>query len=119
MEKKLFEEMLNSMGIAYTHTASRASSQLRPSQGHYNISGSWIEDDFILNAEPDGVEIKSFPKTPVVCEYCDLLVDKTPVIQVQCKNNKFDKTEWKIKCKGCKKDIEYKDFNAGLKPEDK
>jgi hypothetical protein len=118
MEKKLFEELLNSMGIAYTHTASRAASQLRPSQGHYNITGSWIEDDFILNAEPDGIEIKSFPKTPVVCEYCDLLVDKTPVIHAQCKFGRYQ-TEWKIKCKDCKKDIESTDYRAAQKAQDK
>lgn len=118
MDKKQFEDLLNSMGISYTHTASRATSNSRESLGRYSTTGDWIEEEIVLNAEPDGIKIKALPNEPCVCDHCGLVVDKAPVINVTCKVNRW-KTDWRVKCQDCKKILEYKDFQQSLKSGDK
>ena len=119
MEQKRLEQLLSSMGISYTHTATKPTAQLHPSQGRYSTTGDWIETEFNPQVEMTGVKVTDIPSDPGVCEYCDLVVDKPPVIHLQCKVNRFKTTDWKIKCQNCKKVIEYKDFKQSLDSSDK
>lgn len=119
MEKKRFEELLDTMGIVYTHTASRATQQSRQSLGRYTMTGDWIEEETILNSEPDGVKIEEIACSPSVCDYCDLIVDKPAVLNIQYKINRFKSTDWKVKCKTCRKELDFMDFKQSIKSDDK
>ncbi len=119
MEQKQFEQLLDAMGITYTHTSTRPTSQLHQSQGRYTMTGDWVETEYIPSVENDGVKIEAIPNESNVCDHCGLVVDKQPVIHVQCKVNRFKSTDWKIKCRDCKKEIDYIDFKASIKSVDK
>lgn len=119
MEQKQLELLLDTMGISYTHTATKPTAQSHPSRGRYTMTGDWIEEEFTPNVEPVGVKIKAIPEETTVCEHCKLVVDKAPVIQIKCKSNRFMTPDWKIKCVDCKKPIEYADYRATIKPVDK
>lgn len=119
MEQKQFEKLLDTMGISYTHTASKPTQQLHPSRGRYTMTGDWIEEEFMPQVEPVGVKVKEIPTESGVCEHCNLVVDKLPVIQIKCKSNRFMTPDWKIKCVTCKKEIDYIDFKQSIKSVDK
>ena len=119
MEKKKFEKMLEAMGVEYTYTGNRATEQSRQSFGRYNITGDWIEEEVVLNVEPDSVLITQMPDNTGICEHCNLVVDNLPVIHIQCKLNRFKTTDWKIKCTTCRKEIDFRDFKQSIKPVDK
>ncbi len=119
MEQKQFEQLLDIMGISYTHTASKPTSQLHQSRGRYSSTGDWIEEEYIPNKMDTGVKIEAIPKETGVCEHCNLVVDELPVIHIQCKVNRFKSTDWKIKCKTCKKEIDFRDFKQSVKSVDK
>jgi hypothetical protein len=119
MEQKQLEQMLDKMGITYTHTATKPTAQVHPSQGRYTMTGDWVETEFTPQVTDVGVKIDSIPEQPGVCEHCNLVVDKHPVIQIKCKSNRFMTPDWKIKCVTCKKSIEYTDYRASQKPADK
>ena len=119
MDQKQLERLLDSMGISYTHTATKPISQLHPSKGRYTMTGDWIETEYSPKVEQVGVKIDSIPEECKICEHCNLVVDKPPVIHLQCKVNRFKSTDWKVKCRDCKKEIDYVDFKASIKSIDK
>lgn len=119
MDKKQFEQLLDSMGISYTHTANRATQQLHQSRGRYTMTADWIEEEFVPNSEPDGVLIEKIKQEPQVCDYCDVIVDNAPYLNIQYKINRYKSTDWKIRCRTCKKEIDFRDFKASLKSDDK
>lgn len=119
MEQKLFEQLLDAMGIAYTHTSTRPTQQLHQSLGRYSTTGEWIEEQYIPMTKPDGIKVTTIPDESGICDHCSLVVDKLPVIHIQCKVNRFKSTDWKIKCKDCKKEIDFRDFKQSVKSVDK
>lgn len=119
MEQKQFEKILDGMGITYTHTATKPTSQHHESRGRYTSTGDWVETEYIPKVLDVGVKIDVIPEEASVCEHCNLVVDKPPVIQIKCKSNRFMTPDWKIKCVTCKKQIEYTDYRASIKPADK
>lgn len=119
MEQKRLERLLDTMGISYTHTATKPTQQLHPSKGRYTMTGDWVETEYTPQVEDVGVKINQMPKETSVCEYCNLVVDNRPVIHLQCKVNRFKSTDWKIKCKDCKKEIDFRDFKQSIKSVDK
>jgi hypothetical protein len=119
MDQKQLERLLDSMGISYTHTATKPTQQLHPSRGRYTMTGDWIEEEYSPQVEPVGVRVDAIPDESKICDHCGYVVDKQPVIHIQCKVNRFKSTDWKIKCKDCKKEIEFKDFKQSLKSVDK
>lgn len=119
MEKQKLEQCLTAMGVKYTHGVKTGSPKSVETKGHYNMNAGWIEDEVIFNTEPDGIVITEMPQETQVCEYCDSLVDKAPIIHLQCKTNRFRTVDWKVKCRDCKKEIEYKDFKSLNKSADK
>lgn len=116
MDKKQFEELLDSMGIAYTHTANRATQQSRESLGRYNSTGDWVATDTILHVEPDGIEIENLQKQTQACDHCGLLVDQTP--RFNC-NYVIRKNHWNTRCSLCKKSIDFPTFMGRNKGSDK
>ena len=119
MEQKQLERLLDTMGISYTHTATKPTAQSHPSKGRYTMTGDWIEEEFTPNIEATGVKITTIPDQPGVCVHCNLVVDNPPIIQIKCKSNRFMTPDWKIKCVTCKKPIEYTDYRATQKAQDK
>jgi hypothetical protein len=119
MEQKQLEQLLDTMGISYTHTATKPTAQLHPSQGRYTMTGDWIETEFTPNIKATGLKITTIPNKPGVCEYCSLVVENKPVIHAQCKFGRYQTVDWKIKCRDCKKPIEYTDYRAAQKAQDK
>ena len=119
MEQKQLEQILTTMGISYSHTSTRPTAQIHASTGRYNTSGDWVETEFTPSIEDTGILIKKIPDQSQVCIHCDLVVDKHPVIQIKCKSNRWLTPDWKIKCVDCKKPIEYKDYRAAERSQDK
>lgn len=119
MEQKQLEQMLDTMGITYVHTATKPNGQQHLSRGRYNTTGDWIETEFTPQVTDAGIEITKIPNQTTVCEHCDLVVDKIPVIQIKCKSNRYMTPDWKIKCVDCKKQIEYTDYRSAQKHRDK
>jgi hypothetical protein len=110
MEKKKLEQLLDSMGIAYTHTASRASSQCHQSLGHYNIGGAWIEDEMQLNLEPDGVLIRDLRQQTQICEYCNVIVDGGSEAICKISFRAGVSRGWEGRCKTCDKTMDFNTF---------
>lgn len=119
MDQKQLERLLDSMGISYTHTACKPTQQLPESRGRYTMTGDWVEEETIFHTLPSGVKVLDIASSPEICEYCDILVDKQPIIHLQCKVNRFKSTDWKVKCQECRKEIDFIDFKATIKSDDK
>lgn len=112
MKKEQFEQLLTDMGVVYKYSGNRSASQIQPNTGHINMSGVWIEEDFELKLEPDGVEIKKMCEQ-YACEYCLETVKEMPVIYFQAKANRWYTDDWRIKCQLCKKRFDFATFKAG------
>jgi len=119
MEAKQFEQLLDTMGISYTHTATKPTAQLHPSRGRYSTTGDWVEIETEFNTEPTGVKITDLPKKTIVCEYCSLVVDKAPLIWIQCKPGQYKMKNWKVKCADCKCILDFATFKPTNNSQDK
>lgn len=119
MEKNKLQEYLDIMGISYTHTATRATAQSQESRGHYNITGDFIEDEVVLNVEPDGIVIESIPPQTKVCEHCNLVVDNPPMVLCKKRKSGITANIWTANCKTCKKDMDFASFIQGYNKPDK
>jgi hypothetical protein len=118
MELNKLQTLLDHLGIKYQFTANRPISQYSQSQGHYNLTGDWIEDSQILDLEPDGIEIQKMPKVTQQCEYCDIVVDQAPVLHIK-KSNEKNNNLWVARCRTCKKDVRFQDFKHKNPPHTK
>jgi hypothetical protein len=117
MKQEKLQQLLDTMGIVYIHTATKPTAQSHPSQGHYNNLGDWIDERIDVQVEPTGIKIKDIPKDKSVCDYCNVI--KSPLLHIQCKNNRYRMTGWKVKCQDCKKEIEFQDFKVNIRRSDK
>jgi hypothetical protein len=119
MQLKLLIALLDKMNVSYKYTANRAAAQFHPTVGHYNLGGDWIEDELVLATDSDGIEITKIPACTKPCEYCGIVQSKGTYVIAQIKTPAYYDQSWRIRCKTCKKDLDYNSFIGDKNSNDK
>jgi hypothetical protein len=122
MERKKFEQIIHELADCHYESVTKAPGKLVPSIGRMNNFGDWVPEKFELSEEftqADHLIIKRLKKAEEICNFCRDVVQGQPTVHIQCKRGRYQTENWAVKCRQCKKEIEYRDFVAISKQCDK